>query len=291
MRRTGWTSGSPGALWAQEQHRPTGHPARPPETAPMNHLAAPDRYDGAMRYRRTGRSGLDLPLLSLGYWHNFGDDRSFESQRAIALRAFDLGITHHDLANNYGPPYGSAEINFSKADAAGPGAVPGRDGDLHQGKLGHVARPLRPGRRLPEVPAGVPGPVPEADGPGLRGHLLLAPAGRHHAARGDHGRPGHRGAAGQGALRRHLLVRRRAQPPGGGDPARPGHPAADPPAVVQHAQPLDRDGRAAGRGRRGGLRRHRVHRPGAGAAHRALPGRRARGFAGRQPAPRSTRAG
>jgi L-glyceraldehyde 3-phosphate reductase len=78
----------------------------------MNHLAAPDRYDGAMRYRRTGRSGLDLPLLSLGYWHNFGDDRSFESQRAIALR--DLGITHHDLANNYGPPYGSAEINFGR---------------------------------------------------------------------------------------------------------------------------------------------------------------------------------
>lgn len=80
----------------------------------MNHLAAPDRYDGAMRYRRTGRSGLELPLLSLGYWHNFGDDRSFESQRAIALRAFDLGITHHDLANNYGPPYGSAEINFGR---------------------------------------------------------------------------------------------------------------------------------------------------------------------------------
>ncbi|MFJ7119688.1 L-glyceraldehyde 3-phosphate reductase [Streptomyces albogriseolus] len=80
----------------------------------MNHLAAPDRYDGIMRYRRTGRSGLDLPLLSLGYWHNFGDDRSFESQRAIALRAFDLGITHHDLANNYGPPYGSAEINFGR---------------------------------------------------------------------------------------------------------------------------------------------------------------------------------
>ncbi|MEU0756395.1 L-glyceraldehyde 3-phosphate reductase [Streptomyces albogriseolus] len=80
----------------------------------MNHLAAPARYDGTMRYRRTGRSGLDLPLLSLGYWHNFGDDRSFESQRAIALRAFDLGITHHDLANNYGPPYGSAEINFGR---------------------------------------------------------------------------------------------------------------------------------------------------------------------------------
>ncbi|MFJ9736269.1 L-glyceraldehyde 3-phosphate reductase [Streptomyces sp. NPDC101171] len=80
----------------------------------MNHVANPARYDGTMRYRRTGRSGLDLPLLSLGYWHNFGDDRPFETQREIALRAFDLGITHHDLANNYGPPYGAAEINFGR---------------------------------------------------------------------------------------------------------------------------------------------------------------------------------
>ncbi|MFI6275014.1 L-glyceraldehyde 3-phosphate reductase [Streptomyces sp. NPDC050988] len=80
----------------------------------MSHVMNPDRYDGTMRYRRTGRSGLDLPVLSLGYWHNFGDDRSFERQRAIALRAFDLGITHHDLANNYGPPYGAAETNFGR---------------------------------------------------------------------------------------------------------------------------------------------------------------------------------
>ncbi|TPW74029.1 L-glyceraldehyde 3-phosphate reductase [Schumannella soli] len=79
----------------------------------MTYVAHPDRYD-AMPYRRTGRSGLDLPLLSLGYWHNFGDDRAFESQRAIARRAFDLGITHHDLANNYGPPYGAAEVNFGR---------------------------------------------------------------------------------------------------------------------------------------------------------------------------------
>jgi L-glyceraldehyde 3-phosphate reductase len=78
------------------------------------YIADPARYDGAMRYRRTGRSGLDLPLLSLGYWHNFGDDRTFESQRAITRRAFDLGITHHDLANNYGPPYGAAEVNFGR---------------------------------------------------------------------------------------------------------------------------------------------------------------------------------
>jgi len=80
----------------------------------MTYIASPDRYERKMHYRRTGRSGLDLPVLSLGYWHNFGDDRPFEIQRAVSRRAFDLGITHHDLANNYGPPYGSAEINFGR---------------------------------------------------------------------------------------------------------------------------------------------------------------------------------
>src|SRR6476620_7626752 len=80
----------------------------------MAYVASPDRYEGKMQYRRAGRSGLDLPVLSLGYWHNFGDDRPFERQREIATRAFDLGITHHDLANNYGPPYGAAERNFGR---------------------------------------------------------------------------------------------------------------------------------------------------------------------------------
>ena len=67
-----------------------------------------------MPYRRCGRSGLLLPAISLGLWHNFGDDRTFDDQRAIARRAFDRGITHFDLANNYGPPYGSAETNFGR---------------------------------------------------------------------------------------------------------------------------------------------------------------------------------
>ncbi|MCG7528319.1 L-glyceraldehyde 3-phosphate reductase [Streptomyces sp. OfavH-34-F] len=67
-----------------------------------------------MEYRRSGRSGLKLPAVSLGLWHNFGDDRSLASQRAILRRAFDLGVTHFDLANNYGPPPGSAELNFGK---------------------------------------------------------------------------------------------------------------------------------------------------------------------------------
>jgi L-glyceraldehyde 3-phosphate reductase len=67
-----------------------------------------------MSYRRSGRSGVQLPLISLGLWHNFGDDRPLDTQRAIIRRAFDAGITHFDLANNYGPPYGSAEDNFGR---------------------------------------------------------------------------------------------------------------------------------------------------------------------------------
>ena len=79
----------------------------------MTYLAAEDRYQ-QMTYRRVGRSGIKLPLISLGLWHNFGDNRPLDSQRAILRRAFDLGVTHFDLANNYGPPYGSAEQNFGK---------------------------------------------------------------------------------------------------------------------------------------------------------------------------------
>jgi L-glyceraldehyde 3-phosphate reductase len=79
----------------------------------MTWHAAPDRYD-QMPYRRCGRSGLLLPPVSLGLWQNFGDDRPLDTQRAILRRAFDRGVTHFDLANNYGPPYGSAERNFGR---------------------------------------------------------------------------------------------------------------------------------------------------------------------------------
>ncbi len=79
----------------------------------MTYAPAADRYD-SMTYRRCGRSGLKLPLLSLGFWWNFGDDRPIETSRAIMRRAFDLGVTHFDLANNYGPPYGSAEVNAGR---------------------------------------------------------------------------------------------------------------------------------------------------------------------------------
>ncbi|MFE9390068.1 L-glyceraldehyde 3-phosphate reductase [Streptomyces sp. NPDC006784] len=93
----------------------TTSPVPVPTAVPSDtlHRADPARYD-AMEYRRTGRSGLKLPAISLGLWHNFGDDRPLATQRDILRRAFDLGVTHFDLANNYGPPAGSAELNFGR---------------------------------------------------------------------------------------------------------------------------------------------------------------------------------
>jgi L-glyceraldehyde 3-phosphate reductase len=79
----------------------------------MTYIAAGDRYDPG-HFRRCGRSGLKLPEVSLGLWQNFGDESPLDTQRAILRRAFDLGVTHFDLANNYGPPYGTAEINFGR---------------------------------------------------------------------------------------------------------------------------------------------------------------------------------
>ncbi|HEU5362607.1 MAG TPA: L-glyceraldehyde 3-phosphate reductase [Gaiellaceae bacterium] len=83
----------------------------------MPYTAADERY-AAMQYRRCGDSGLKLPAISLGLWHNFGGDRPLERSRAILRRAFDLGVTHFDLANNYGPPYGSAEETFGRVLAS-----------------------------------------------------------------------------------------------------------------------------------------------------------------------------
>ncbi|HEU4960169.1 MAG TPA: L-glyceraldehyde 3-phosphate reductase [Sphingomonas sp.] len=83
-----------------------------------SYVADADRYDGGMPYRRCGRSGLDLPAISLGLWQNFGGADVFETGRAMLRRAFDRGVTHFDLANNYGPPYGSAEENFGRVLAS-----------------------------------------------------------------------------------------------------------------------------------------------------------------------------
>ena len=79
-----------------------------------HYLADANRYDGRMPYRRCGASGIELPAISLGFWHNFGDDKPIQKQRSIMHTAFDAGITHFDLANNYGPPFGAAEINVGR---------------------------------------------------------------------------------------------------------------------------------------------------------------------------------
>src|SRR5574341_404403 len=106
---------------AWHDHPPSPNPSEPVRcphptwrrSPPMTYVPAAGRYD-AMSYRRAGRSGLRLPAVSLGLWHNFGHGRPLDTQRAIIRRAFDLGVTHFDLANNYGPPYGSAEENFGR---------------------------------------------------------------------------------------------------------------------------------------------------------------------------------
>src|SRR5919106_991110 len=100
----------------------------------MTYMAASDRYE-VIRYRRCGRSGLQLPGVSLGLWQNFGYDRPLETQREIILRAFDLGVSHIDLANNYGPPYGSAEENFGRIMARDLG--PYRDELIISTKAGY----------------------------------------------------------------------------------------------------------------------------------------------------------
>ncbi|MFG2105273.1 L-glyceraldehyde 3-phosphate reductase [Micromonospora chersina] len=104
----------------------------------MTYLASEDRYD-SMIYRRSGRSGLRLPAISLGLWHNFGPDRPYERQRDIVRRAFDLGITHFDLANNYGPPPGAAEENFGRMLATD--LKPYRDELVISSKAGYLMWP------------------------------------------------------------------------------------------------------------------------------------------------------
>jgi L-glyceraldehyde 3-phosphate reductase len=99
------------------------------------YVAAEDRYAG-MPYRRAGHSGLKLPAVSLGLWHNFGDDKPLDVQRAVLRRAFDLGVTHFDLANNYGPPPGAAEANFGRHYAAD--FRPYRDEILVSSKAGYL---------------------------------------------------------------------------------------------------------------------------------------------------------
>ena len=165
-----------------------------------------------MTYRRTGRSGLDLPAVSLGLWHNFGDDVPLDRQRATLRRAFDLGVTHFDLANNYGPPYGSAERNF--------GAIYAQDFKRYRDEL---ILSTKAGYDMWPGPYGQGGGSRKyvlssldqslaADGRRLRRHLLQPPLRRDDAARGDDGRARHRRAPGQGAVCRHLRPTRARAP-------------------------------------------------------------------------------
>ena len=139
----------------------------------MTYIAAADRYD-EMIYRRCGRSGVKLPAVSLGLWHNFGDGRSRDTERAILRRAFDRGVTHFDLANNYGPPPGSAE-ETSAHPRAGP--RPYRDEMIISTKAGYHMWPGPYGEwgsrkyLLASLDQSL-----TPDGPRLRRHLLLAPA-------------------------------------------------------------------------------------------------------------------
>jgi hypothetical protein len=201
-----------------------------------HYLPAAGRYD-AMEYRRCGRSGLKLPAVSLGLWHNFGDDVPLARQRSILRRAFDLGITHIDLANNYGPPYGSAELNFGKIFAQD--FRPFRDQLVLSTKAGYDMWP---------------GPYGEW---GSRKYLLasldqsLARMGVDYvdifySHRFDPETPleetmggaRHRRPLRSRPLRGHLLVLPGAHPRGGRDPAVARDAAADPPAQLLDAQPL-----------------------------------------------------
>ena len=242
-----------------------------------------------MTYRRTGRSGLDLPLLSLGYWHNFGDDVPFETQRAISRRAFDLGITHHDLANNYGPPYGAAEVNFGRL-------------------MREDFRPYRDEMVVSTKAGWDMWPGPYGQGGGSRKYVLasldqslqrmgLDYVDIFYSHRLDASTPleetmgalhtaVQQGKALYVGISSYDAERTRA---GRRDPARPRHAAPHPPAVVLDAQPLDRDRGAARRRRRARLRRHRVHRARAGPAHGQVPGRGARRTRAPPRASRSTR--
>ena len=102
----------------------------------MGYKPDENRYDGRMQYRRCGRSGLKLPEITLGCWHNFGGDSPTKNQRKIIHAAFDAGVTHFDLANNYGPPFGSAEINVGKILKDLP-----RDEILISSKAGYIMWP------------------------------------------------------------------------------------------------------------------------------------------------------
>ncbi len=246
----------------------------------MPHVPAVERY-AAMIYHRCGRSGLKLPAASLGLWQNFGGDRPLEESRAIIRRAFDLGITHFDLANNYGPPYGSAEENFGRILAIDLAAY--RDELIISTKAGYDMWP---------------GPYGEW---GSRKNLLasldqslrrmgLEYVDIFYSHRFDPDTPleetiGALDAAVRQGKALYVGISSysgRRTREGGGDPARPRHATAHPSALILHAQPVDRAGPARCT-RGGGDRLHRLFPARAGSAHRQVPQRRPGRLPGESP--------
>ena len=216
----------------------------------MTFVPAPNRYD-RMQYRRSGRSGLQLPEVSLGLWHNFGHDRPLRGRprdRPARLRPRDHPLRPREQLRA-ALRLGGGEL---RANAAGrPRPVSRRAHDLDQSRLGHVARPLR--RR------GAPGSTCSRAStrslgrhrPGVRRHLLLAPTRSGHAARGDDGGARHRRPPGKGAVRRDLVLLPERTRAAAAIMRGRRYAAPDPPAVLLDAEPLDRAPVAGGaRGRR-----------------------------------------
>ena len=229
----------------------------------MAYSASEKRYE-AMRYNRCGRSGVKLPTISLGLWHNFGSVDVFDNSRAILLHAFDKGITHFDLANNYGPDPRFCRRDLRARHAERPATLPRRDDHQHKSRLHHVGWPLR---RLgfTQVSGRQPGSEPQTHGAGLCRYLLPSPPRPRDSARRNHA------CARSHRTKRASLVcgdfqlQTGRSGEGDQDLTRTGHALPDPPTLLLHVQPLGRRRTARSTGQRGGGR-HCLFAAGAGIA-------------------------
>jgi len=234
----------------------------------MSYLPDQDRYS-RIEYRRSGRSGIKLPEISLGLWQNFGHTRPLEVSREIVLRAFDMGITHFDLANNYGPPYGSAEETFGHIMAA--------DLAPHRDELVISTKAVGTCGLVLMATAGHANTCSPASTRACSGWVsIMSTSSIRTASTPDTALEETMGALasavrqGQGALRRHLLLFERPDQERRRDAAVHGHTATHPPALVQHAEPLDRGRRPARRARSRGGGLHRLLAARTGCAHREI---------------------
>ena len=242
----------------------------------MTFSPAADRYQ-RMPYNRCGRSGVRLPAVSLGLWHNFGHERPLETPASDPAPRGRPRCHAFRPGEQLRPALRVGGGGLRQAAAGRPPPIPRRARSLDQGRVRHVARAVRR-VGLPEVHAREPRPEPSPDGARLRRHLLLPPVRSRDAARGNDGCARLSGAPGEDAVRGHLVLLSREDTGGGGDPRRPGHPTPDPSAVVLDAEPLDR-GRAARHTRRARRGVHRVLAARAGGAHRQVPERHPGGLA------------